>query len=302
MSTKIANPSENLQRVVLERIGAAIDLSPESEDAAVLAAAIAAATDADLMLLAIEPELPLMIPGGDWRRMRRETETLLSRVRQSCAPGARFVIDTDLSTPRGLHRLARREHRQLLALGSSPGGPDGEVSIGHNTRQLLDELECALAIAPRGLRLRGPLELHRIAVGFDGRAEATGALATAATLAAASGAELLVRGVIDDRIPALGWPHVWMGAIMEAWRDVMDDEAAALRAQVQAAVSSMGADASVHVTRGRAADSLGELSGDVDLLVIGSRRWGPVARLLLGGTGEALVHGANCSLLIVPRP
>jgi hypothetical protein len=42
-----------------------------------------------------------------------------------------------------------------------------------------------------------------------------------------------------------------------------------------------------------AADSLRELSGDVDLLVIGSRRWGPMARLLLGGTGEALVHGAT---------
>jgi nucleotide-binding universal stress UspA family protein len=27
-----------------------------------------------------------------------------------------------------------------------------------------------------------------------------------------------------------------------------------------------------------------------------------MARLLLGGTGEALVHGAQCSLLIVPRP
>jgi nucleotide-binding universal stress UspA family protein len=295
------DPGENVQRTALDRVAAAIDPSPESEDAAALAAAIAAAADADLMLVAIEPELPLMIPGGDWRRMRHETERLLSRVRDSRAPGARFAIDTDLSTPRGLLRLVRREHRQLLALGSSPGGPAGEVSIGHNTRQLLDELECALAIAPRGLGSRGPLAFGRIAVGFDGGSEAMGALATAATLAAASGAELLVRGVIDDRIPALGWPHVWMGAILEAWLEVMDDEAAKLRRQMQAAVSSLGVDANVEVTRGRAADTLCALSGDVDLLVIGSRRWGPVARLLLGGTGEALVHGASCPLVIVPR-
>jgi hypothetical protein len=32
------------------------------------------------------------------------------------------------------------------------------------------------------------------------------------------------------------------------------------------------------------------------------RRWGPLARLVLGGTGERLAHGAQCSLLIVPRP
>lgn len=302
MTTETSHPAENRQRTALDHIAAAIDISPESEDAAVLAAAIAGATDADLILLAIEPALPLMVPGGDWRRMRGETETLLSNVRASCAPGARFAIDADLSAPRGLHRLARQEHRQLLVIGSSPGGPAGEVSIGHTTRQLLDELECALAIAPRGLRSRHHLDLRRVAVGFDGGAEARVALATAATLASGSGAELIVRGVIDDRVPALGWPHVWMGEIMEAWVEVMNDEAESLRAEIVKAVSALGVQASVQVARGRAADSLRELSGEVDLLVLGSRRWGPVARLLLGGTGEALVHGATCPLVIVPRP
>jgi nucleotide-binding universal stress UspA family protein len=302
MSTETADTTKNVHRTALNHIAAAIDLSPESEDAAVLAAVLAAPTDADLMLLAVEPELPLMIPGSDWRRMRGETETLLSRVRASCAPGARFAIDTDLSAPRGLQRLARREHRQLLAIGSSPDGRAGEVSIGHKTRQLLDELECVLAIAPRGLRARGPLALRRVAVGFDGGPEAVAALATAATLAAGAGAELIVRGVLDDRIPVLGWPHLWLGGILDAWREVMDDEAESLRAHIQRAVSTLGVEVSVQVTRGRAADTLRELSGDVDLLVIGSRRWGPMARLLLGGTGEALVHGATCPLVIVPRP
>lgn len=302
MSTETADMMTNVQRTVLKHIAAAIDTSPESEDAAVLAAAIAGTTKADLMLIAIEPELPLMIPGGDWRRMRHETEALLSRVRGSYAPGARFAIDVDLSAPRGLHRLAVREHRQLVALGSRPGGPVGEVSIGRKTRQLLGELDCALAIAPSGLRSRGHFDLRRIAVGFDGGAESMAALATAATLAVCSGAELIVRGVIDDRVPALGWPHMWMGAITEAWVEVMNDEAKALRDQMQKAVSTLEVEASLQVTRGRSAEALRELSGDVDLLVIGSRRWGPVARLLLGGTGEALVHGAGCPLVIVPRP
>jgi len=302
MTTETADPSQNVQRVAVDRIAAAIDTSPEAEDAAVLAAAIAATTHADLMLMSIEPELPLVIPGGDSRRMRRETEALLSRVRASCAPGARFAIDTDLSAPRGLRRLARVEHRQLLVLGSTPRGPVGQISIGHNTRQLLDELGCALAIAPRGLRTGGQLKLRRIAVGFDGGREATAALATAASLAGGSGAELIVRGVIDDRIPPLGWPHVWMGSIIEAWQEVMDDEARGLHRQMEKAASSLKLEASLQVVRGQAADSLRELSGEVDLLVIGSRRWGPMARLLLGGTGESLVRGSTCSLVIVPSP
>ena len=53
---------------------------------------------------------------------------------------------------------------------------------------------------------------------------------------------------------------------------------------------------------GRPADALLALSGDVDLLVIGSRRWGPATRVLLGSTGEALMHDAACSVVAVPRP
>jgi nucleotide-binding universal stress UspA family protein len=40
----------------------------------------------------------------------------------------------------------------------------------------------------------------------------------------------------------------------------------------------------------------------VDLIVVGLRRWGTVARLLLGSVSETLVADAGCSVLIVPRP
>jgi nucleotide-binding universal stress UspA family protein len=52
----------------------------------------------------------------------------------------------------------------------------------------------------------------------------------------------------------------------------------------------------------RMRDVLTELGREVDLLVFGSRRWGPVAWLVLGGTGETLVHGSHCPVAIVPRP
>jgi nucleotide-binding universal stress UspA family protein len=53
--------------------------------------------------------------------------------------------------------------------------------------------------------------------------------------------------------------------------------------------------------RGRPADALLRLAGEVGLVVIGSRRWGPVARMLLGSTGEALRPDATCPVLVV-RP
>jgi nucleotide-binding universal stress UspA family protein len=53
--------------------------------------------------------------------------------------------------------------------------------------------------------------------------------------------------------------------------------------------------------RGRPADALPKLAGDVDLVVFGSRRWGPVGRMLLGSTGEALRPVVTCPVLVV-RP
>jgi nucleotide-binding universal stress UspA family protein len=39
----------------------------------------------------------------------------------------------------------------------------------------------------------------------------------------------------------------------------------------------------------------------LDLLVVGSRRFGPLRRLLLGSVSRALMHSAPCSLVVVPR-
>jgi nucleotide-binding universal stress UspA family protein len=57
-----------------------------------------------------------------------------------------------------------------------------------------------------------------------------------------------------------------------------------------------GARVQVEGLRGRPADWLLDLCEHVDLVVIGSRRWGAVARLMLGSTGEALMHDASCSV------
>jgi nucleotide-binding universal stress UspA family protein len=51
-------------------------------------------------------------------------------------------------------------------------------------------------------------------------------------------------------------------------------------------------------------DPSGELilaSEDLDLLVLGSRRWGPVKRLALGSTSERVIRHTACPVLIPPR-
>ena len=45
----------------------------------------------------------------------------------------------------------------------------------------------------------------------------------------------------------------------------------------------------------------GACEGIVDLLVTGSRSYGPVQRALLGSVSEALTEGASHPVLVVPR-
>jgi nucleotide-binding universal stress UspA family protein len=46
---------------------------------------------------------------------------------------------------------------------------------------------------------------------------------------------------------------------------------------------------------------LAELSSWVDLLVCGSRGYGPLRTVLLGGDSGRLAHTAACRLLVMPR-
>jgi len=52
---------------------------------------------------------------------------------------------------------------------------------------------------------------------------------------------------------------------------------------------------------GTAAIKLAEASADLDLLVLGSRGYGPVKRVLLGSVSADVVNHAASALMVVPR-
>jgi nucleotide-binding universal stress UspA family protein len=85
------------------------------------------------------------------------------------------------------------------------------------------------------------------------------------------------------------------------WDELLEPEVESLRADARQAAEATRADVDVDVRQGSPPEALKRLSERVDLLVIGSRRWGPLARVLLGSTGEALMHDAGCPVLVAPR-
>jgi nucleotide-binding universal stress UspA family protein len=284
-------------------IAAAVDPYPEGRDAAALGSMLAGATGGELLLVAIHPEPLVVLPRElSWSTVRKQAEASLRQIRGELAPSARIVVETDWSVPRALERVIAREHRNLLVMGSSRHGPEGQVRIGKRTRQLLCHFRCALAVAPRGLSARASRTPTRVGVGYDGSPESEVALAVAGSIAVAAGARLSILGVVDVRIPGLSWSRLGEDQMKEVWSELLEPQVDSLRVKAQVAAEAIGGEVGVDIRRGRPADALRELGDQVDLLVIGSRRWGTAARVLLGSTGEALLHSATCPVLVVPRP
>lgn len=204
-------------------------------------------------------------------------------------------------TPAGaLHDLALSEGARAIVAGSARRGPIGRTLAGSVSDSLMYGSPCPVAIVPRGYADEAdrPDALRNIAVAFDGSDEADQALLAAVALTERTGGRLTVIGVVDPvrQSYGSGWPAVLYEELEQAERDFIQD-------QVDEAVAKLPADlgAATLVLRGRPAETLAEASGDYDLLVAGSRAYGPIKRTVLGSTARQLVQSAACPVLVVPR-
>jgi nucleotide-binding universal stress UspA family protein len=74
------------------------------------------------------------------------------------------------------------------------------------------------------------------------------------------------------------------------------------RAALDKALASLPFEAADELLEGDVVDELAALDErECDLLVIGSRGYGPVRRVLLGGVSRRLIRRAACPLVVVPR-
>jgi nucleotide-binding universal stress UspA family protein len=236
----------------------------------------------------------------DRKTLRAQATRALRRERELFAPDALIHTIADGSVARALRHHAERSAADLVVIGSSPSAAQGHVSIGRRGRQLLYDAPFSLGLAARGLHQRDA-RLKMVAVGYDGGPEAESALAMAAELAEAAKARLVVRRVVEDQVPVLAMEE-WMA--LKDWRHdhIWEDARRNALSDAEGAAERFRARAEVSATVGDPGYELRSLSEAVDLMVVGSRRWGPIARLVTGGVGETLVGDASSSVLIVARP
>lgn len=282
-------------------IGVGVDGTASGRDAVVLASLLGRATGAELLLIAVVEEPVVLLPGSpdvSWRNIQKQARTTLMSTRDSLAPEARIAVQTATVVSRALESVVRRQRRDLLVIGSGHHGEEGQVRLGQSAQELLSDLGCPLAIAPRGMRNFDEPRLDRIGVGFDDEPEARAAYELSASIAGAAGAELDLLGVVDDRVARGPRP----ARIVRGGDAVVECQVDELRTAALTAAEASGVSARVQVSPGAPSATLRSLAAGVDLLVIGSSRSGPAGRLSLGRTANAVSSGFPRPVMIVPRP
>jgi nucleotide-binding universal stress UspA family protein len=286
---------------MFKRVVVGCDGSPEGSDAAALGASIASATGAGLFLVGVFSPSMFPVDGiSDRRTLRALTEKMLRSERRTHAPTATLHAVADISPARALRHFAERWQADVVVIGSRPQVESGHSAIGRHGRQLLGDTPFALAIAARGLHESdGGRPLGSIGVGYDGGRESERALSVAAELSRKASAQLSIVSVVEDRVPVLA-PSEWLTRTDLSTLHEAERESALARAESAAAALDIPCQATALV--GDPGLRLRAISASVDLVVVGSRRWGPLARLVAGTVGETLASDSSSSVLIVPRP
>jgi nucleotide-binding universal stress UspA family protein len=284
-----------------ETLVAGFDGSEHAADGLALARMLAGVTGAELLAVAVVPHEFPHTPGSSEREeaTRVEATRLLSEsVGEDDRTKTRVI--TARSAPQGLLDLAESAPADALVVGSSHRGAIGRVLAGSVAERVLYGAPCPVAVAPVGLSNREHRRLSVVGCGFDGSDESWLAVRHADFLARRAGAALRLLAVHEhellfgmDAVPAGYDPsEISRDARMRLERKL--DEAAA---------SIKGLEVQRYVLEGSALEALANAAENgIDLLVVGSRQYGPVRRVLLGGVSSGLVRASPSSVLVVPRP
>ncbi len=215
-------------------------------------------------------------------------QELLEKVAGDTSAAVVLRLHRSPSVGRGLHEITEEIGADLLVVGSSRRGLLGRVFLGDDTRAALNGAPCATAIAPAGYASGSPL-VRAIGVGYDGSPESRRGLEVARSLAETHNAKLSALRVVAIPAYVLGIASM-----------VPEGELETLLAEARKELQELG-DLEPHATYGQPAEELAVFSARLDLLVVGSRSYGPLGRVVHGSTSQQLARTARCPLLVLPR-
>jgi nucleotide-binding universal stress UspA family protein len=279
-----------------------VDGSEGSRDAIALASELAVLTGSTLVLANVFPydESPSRALNRAFEEVLREdSNAVLERLRTTVEDGVTAETRTipNPSPAHGLHALAEREEAGLIVVGSTHTGRIGRVLPGSTAERLLHGSPSPVAVAPKGYADRAGRAPQAIGCGYDGSQSSQYALGVARRLAEATGGQLrLIRAFqpIAYDVPLGSVAAGGAGSYNLVLQELAAEE-------LDSAVERLDGDVDGHFEVGDPAKVLAEASEGLDMLLVGSRGYGPLHSVVVGGVAGRLVREAACPVIVFPR-
>jgi nucleotide-binding universal stress UspA family protein len=285
---------------VYRKIIVGYDGSERAQDALALGKLLADMNRADLVVAGVFQFDPIW-GGRDLAFAEAEAQYAREIERAAASVHAEAEAIPSSSVGRGLHELAEEIGADLLVVGSSHHSRAGQVLTGNVGTTLLHGSPCSVAVAPHGFAASGRKKFEEIVVGYDGSEEARMALAEAIELARANDALLKLVTVAQPPVVVYGKG----GGPNQGWRALKQSIEELTRERLEQAIASIPDDVRVEpvFVSDEPATALAQIAkADGALLMLGSRAYGPLRRVLLGTVATELTRIAPCPLVVHPRP
>jgi len=278
------------------------DGAPGGADALALGLSWARQLDVHALVVTVYPG-PAPIGAGrvdaEWvADRRREAERLLEQARTtSPATSVEFRAIGSGSVSHGLHDAAEELGASLIVFGSETEPRLVSTSTGE---RVIAGAPCPVAMPPRGWSERPSQDLGRILVAFVPTPDGREALRIAATFARRIGARLHIVTVVAGPAEVMSYrigedvDRMYVSTAKETFEQSIEQAISELALDVKASGEVIVEDHPVETLASMANSSF-------DALFIGSRGYGPIRRVLLGGVASRLVRHLDIPAVIVPR-
>lgn len=272
----------------------------EGRDALALGGVLAETLAATPLVAMVMPWPEYLMPPKDLQRaLEVDTAGMFATARDRLAHlDPETVAVANHSPAQALYELAEEEKASLVVIGSAHRGTLGRVLLGSMGVSLLHGAPCGIAVAPRGYAERSQRNLLRVGVAFDGSSEAWSALETGIGFAARLHASFTVLTVAEPLRYRYG-ASLSVPPAGEYETYEQEEKRRALGRALASAPDSLPVEG--RLLNGDAGLCLTNAAKDLDLLVLGSRGYGPLRRTLLGSVAAKVMRSAECPVLVLPR-
>ena len=223
-------------------------------------------------------------------------ELLAARDRLSeLAPKSRAIGSR--SPADGLLRLADEVDASLIVVGSSHRGPLGRVVFGSTAERVMRRASTPVAVAPRDFARHVDRHLLRIAVAYDGSVESIRALEAGVALTERIDGSLSVLHAVEP--VRLGYGT--MVEVLAGDEDPLGENVSSRILEEGLSRVPAGLPVDGLLLNGAPSSEIPKAAGAYDLLILGSRGYGPLLRTALGSVSGPAARRAPCPILVVPR-